>query len=691
MMTQLGSQIYPPAGAEFLIAATDALVEQQFDIAGQIVNARLAGRCDVSFGITDAGELPIASVIWGVTSKCSSRLSFSKYLFSAGHSRQIIRTMLMALPLVAEYHAGGAPHLGTVHVNLDDNGTRPGISFCASSEEPLLIPDVAFMDNRGYQEMRDHFAHHHIPWEARKPVAFFRGGTSGLSHSGVWRDLPRAQLCLLASRPEVAELFDVGLSHIAQITDEQSICEIQTSGLMRDFVPAVNWNRCRFQIDIDGNTNAFVGFYTRLLTGSAVLKVASPQGFRQWYYGRLVPWRHYVPVAPDMSDLVDKVRWLTSHDESARIIGDAGSDLARSLEYQVEMRSAVTAVTAYMGRNASRHMGILCESSHPHSGRRVEMDHQKASVEHSMGGEYRPISEFVRKCLQCDDVLEVGFRGSRVNAAPIVPWAIGLDLDFPGYDGVHLPFEDRSQDTIFASHCLEHIEDYTGALSDWYRALKVGGHLIIMVPHQHLYERKAAPPSRFTGDHKRFYTPRSVLMEIDEALPLGGWRLRVLRDVDLDFDYSIGPEEHAKGMCEIEVVIQKITPPPYTPALVERPATKMVVDLFASLVFLGIQAARQSDTQAMNEAQTALMEMPLPPYRRLAVALRKFNVQMGEVVSLLRPVVAAVSFDEVWYLSKYGDIRDAVTNNRLESGRAHFVSGAYFEGRLPGPVNPVFE
>jgi len=86
--------------------------------------------------------------------------------------------------------------------------------------------------------------------------------------------------------PEVAGLFDVGISHIAQITDELSIEEIRTSGLMRDFVPAVNWNQYKYQIDIDGNTNAFMGFYIRLLTGSTVLKVASPEGFRQWYYDR---------------------------------------------------------------------------------------------------------------------------------------------------------------------------------------------------------------------------------------------------------------------------------------------------------------------------------------------------------------------------------------------------------------------
>jgi len=306
-------------------------------------------------------------------------------------------------------------------------------------------------------------------------------------------------------------------------------------------------------------------------------------------------------------------------------------------------------------------------------------------------GAYRPISEFVRRCLDGERVLDIGYKGSRTEPMPIVPHATGVDLDFPGYDGVHLPFPDCSQDTVFASHCLEHIEDYRSALSDWYRVVKTSGHLIIMVPHQHLYERKAVPPSRWTGDHKRFYTPRSLLTEIDETLPLGSWRLRSLRDVDDGFDYSAGVDQHAMGLSEIEAVIQRISAPSWASGLVEKPAAKLITELVASLVLLGVQASRNGDLRTIADVRTAIAEVPLPPYRRLAISLTDNDVKMCEVTALLRPVLATTPFDEAWYLNANPDIRIAATEGRIESGRAHFINGGYFEGRLAGPLGPIFD
>ena len=59
---------------------------------------------------------------------------------------------------------------------------------------------------------------------------------------------------------------------------------------MRDYVPEIAFPAYKFQIDIDGNTNSWPGLFQKLLTGSAILKVASPYGYRQWYYDRLRPW-----------------------------------------------------------------------------------------------------------------------------------------------------------------------------------------------------------------------------------------------------------------------------------------------------------------------------------------------------------------------------------------------------------------
>jgi SAM-dependent methyltransferase len=157
--------------------------------------------------------------------------------------------------------------------------------------------------------------------------------------------------------------------------------------------------------------------------------------------------------------------------------------------------------------------------------------------------------------------IDVGYGGG--SRETVLESAHGIDKGSPGYDGVHLPYESNTLDYVYNSHCLEHIPNDTllSTLREWYRVLKVGGHLIICVPHQFLYEKKRTLPSRYNEDHKRFYTPASLMREIEEAYTPNSYRLRHLRDLDTDFDYSIPPEQHSQGAYEIECVIQKISAP----------------------------------------------------------------------------------------------------------------------------------
>lgn len=157
--------------------------------------------------------------------------------------------------------------------------------------------------------------------------------------------------------------------------------------------------------------------------------------------------------------------------------------------------------------------------------------------------------------------LDIGFLGYLDGVVPILPDAIGVDLNYPGYDGKTLPFPDNSQDYVFSSHVLEHIPDYTWNLRDWYRVVKPGGHIVIVVPHQHLYEKKQDLPSNWNRDHKRFYTPGALLAEIEESLAPNTYRIMHLRDNDDGFLYNIPPERHSAGCYEIECVLRKIKEP----------------------------------------------------------------------------------------------------------------------------------
>lgn len=52
-------------------------------------------------------------------------------------------------------------------------------------------------------------------------------------------------------------------------------------------------------------------------------------------------------------------------------------------------------------------------------------------------------------------------------------------------------FASASQDFVFSSHTLEHIEDHVAALREWWRVLKVGGFLCLYLPHKDHYPQCA--------------------------------------------------------------------------------------------------------------------------------------------------------------------------------------------------------
>jgi hypothetical protein len=176
----------------------------------------------------------------------------------------------------------------------------------------------------------------------------------------------------------------------------------------------------------------------------------------------------------------------------------------------------------------------------------------------------RLICGFFKKYMSGPVILDVGYKGGHADAVPIFPHAIGIDLDYPGYDGYRLPFEDAIVDTVFASHVLEHVQDPQMILRDWFRVLKLGGFIVCIVPHQFLYERRLNLPSQWSGEHLRFYTPAALLGDIEASLEPNSYRIKHLADNDFGYAYDLEPNHHPAGCYEIELVIQKIAPPAWS-------------------------------------------------------------------------------------------------------------------------------
>gem|GEM_PF-5283340 len=92
--------------------------------------------------------------------------------------------------------------------------------------------------------------------------------------------------------------------------------------------------------------------------------------------------------------------------------------------------------------------------------------------------------------------LDIGYGGD-----PIKPTAITIDLKHARrYCGAHpcnicadarsLPwFAAGSLDFVYSSHCLEDFPEPREVLKEWFRVVKVQGHVVLLLPDQRKYER----------------------------------------------------------------------------------------------------------------------------------------------------------------------------------------------------------
>lgn len=288
-------------------------------------------------------------VAWSLDRDGGSTFRFSEVLHDHPWGAELVNRLVQALPLLSHVARDPDAVAGQLWFNNSDWGVRPGLAYCDCRRGYRLIPDSYFLQSRGYACVKGTYARQAVPWAERLPVAFWRGTPHGLWDYArrpirSWRDLPRVQLCRLVQSEAAQGLFDVALSSVDQVRDEAGRQAIRAAGLLKDWVRWPEFQRYRYQIDIDGFSNSWPGLFTKLCTGSPVLKVQSPWGFRQWYYGRLVAWRHFVPVAADMSDLIEKVAWLRAHDDEARRIGDNARRLAFSMSESAEIVGAAPTI-----------------------------------------------------------------------------------------------------------------------------------------------------------------------------------------------------------------------------------------------------------------------------------------------------------------------------------------------------------
>lgn len=160
-------------------------------------------------------------------------------------------------------------------------------------------------------------------WENKKPIAVFRGTPTGCGTT------PETNMRMKLSNMRSPDL-DVGVVQFSS-TKMKFDPKIGLSTMRRkdvtvvDFMTMTEQSKYKYMIHVDGNVAAYRLLKTMLLK-SVILKVEGE--YLLWVDYLLKPWKHYVPVKSDLSDLEEMVKWCQDNDSKAKKIAEEGYKFA---------------------------------------------------------------------------------------------------------------------------------------------------------------------------------------------------------------------------------------------------------------------------------------------------------------------------------------------------------------------------
>ena len=191
----------------------------------------------------------------------------------------------------------------------------------------------------------------------------------------------------------------------------------------------------------------------------------------------------------------------------------------------------------------------------------------------------RELSKSIPRRLRDPNFITRYFVGSGIDIGGLPdPLALYVELfplisdiktwDWDDGDAQHLVgVEDCSLDFIVSSHCLEHLVDPYEGLRNWMRVLKPGGHLIVTIPDEDLYEQGQWPSNK-NFDHKHTFTvnknsswsPNSInlfhlLSELTEAADV-----RKIEVLDSSYRFDLPKYDQTMtpvGESAIEIIVRK--------------------------------------------------------------------------------------------------------------------------------------
>lgn len=154
------------------------------------------------------------------------------------------------------------------------------------------------------------------PWSKKKELAVFRGSNTGIGHT-TENNIRLKLYYLFQNHPYCNVGISSWNSRHRKISGNPTLVVPKQTIQLSNSLSLEEQSSYKYIIHIQGHTQAF-RLSIELAMKSVILIVKGK--YRLWYESLLVPWEHYVPVAEDLSDLDEKIKWCLEHDDECQQI-----------------------------------------------------------------------------------------------------------------------------------------------------------------------------------------------------------------------------------------------------------------------------------------------------------------------------------------------------------------------------------
>lgn len=211
---------------------------------------------------------------------------------------------------------------------FDENTNIPLVVFSKNKitgKNNILMPDFEALCAWRCPLEQINFASKMYPWKNKREKAVWRGSTTGGRFSlNNYENFPRYKLVVLSKkRPD---LIDARFTNVCQYDSEEVKRKLEEFSV--NCLTVQDQIRYKYQILVDGNTAAWSRAIWQLFSNSVIFKQESTN--IQWFYRNLEPNKNYIPVANDLSDLVEKINWAKKHDNEAKKIMLSANEFANN-------------------------------------------------------------------------------------------------------------------------------------------------------------------------------------------------------------------------------------------------------------------------------------------------------------------------------------------------------------------------